>query len=67
MDAALLEADAANWFQGEGDSRIDALVAARSEAKTKRDFQEADRIRAELAAEGILLEDGLAGTSWRRA
>jgi cysteinyl-tRNA synthetase len=63
----LLRDDAAAWFQGEGDSRIDALIAARREAKKRRDFAEADRIRAELADEGILLEDGASGTSWRRA
>ncbi|HEY0148822.1 MAG TPA: cysteine--tRNA ligase [Allosphingosinicella sp.] len=55
------------WFQGAGDERIDSLVSARSEAKKNRDFAEADRIRAELTAEGILLEDGPNGTTWRRA
>jgi cysteinyl-tRNA synthetase len=55
------------WFQGDGDSRIDGLVAARSEAKRNRDFAQADRIRAELAGEGVLLEDGPRGTTWRRA
>ncbi|WP_106639474.1 cysteine--tRNA ligase [Allosphingosinicella vermicomposti] len=59
--------DATSWFQGEGDARIDALITARAEAKKNRDFVEADRIRSELAAEGILLEDGPAGTTWRRA
>ncbi|HYD12128.1 MAG TPA: cysteine--tRNA ligase [Allosphingosinicella sp.] len=63
----LLEGGASAWFQGEGDSRIDGLVAARTEAKQKRDFAEADRIRDALAAEGILLEDSPVGTSWRRA
>jgi cysteinyl-tRNA synthetase len=55
------------WFQGEGDARIDALVAARTEAKKSRNFAEADRIRAELTAQGIMLEDGPQGTTWRRA
>jgi cysteinyl-tRNA synthetase len=63
----LLEGGASAWFRGAGDARIDGLVAARSEAKARRDFAEADRIRAELAAEGIVLEDGPDGTIWRRA
>ena len=63
----LLGETSAAWFQGEGDERIDALVAARAEAKKLRDFAEADRIRAELAEEGVLLEDSAQGTTWRRA
>jgi cysteinyl-tRNA synthetase len=47
--------------------RVDRLVEVRAEAKKRRDFTEADRIREELAAEGILLEDGPAGTTWRRS
>jgi cysteinyl-tRNA synthetase len=48
-------------------ARIDQLVAQRSAARAARDWAESDRIRDALAAEGILLEDGPAGTSWRRA
>ena len=63
----LLGASSEQWFQGEGDaSEIEARIEARTEAKKNRDFVEADRIRDELKAEGILLEDGPGGTTWRR-
>ena len=61
------------WFrtfmgltEAQGDS-IERRVNARTDAKQRRDFAEADRIRDELVREGILLEDGPSGTSWRRA
>jgi len=64
----LLESSSEEWFQGDGDSAaIEARVAERVEAKKTRDFATADRIRDELKAEGILLEDGPGGTTWRRA
>ncbi|MFC7537399.1 cysteine--tRNA ligase [Sphingomonas sp. GCM10030256] len=55
------------WFRGDGSSDVDTRMQARTEAKARRDFAEADRIRDELKAEGILLEDGPGGTTWRRA
>ena len=51
----------------EGDAEIDALVAARTEAKANKDFAEADRIRDELAAQGITVEDTATGPIWYRA
>ncbi|WP_324808926.1 cysteine--tRNA ligase [Sphingomonas sp. LY29] len=63
----LMTMSAEAWFRGDGDADIDRQVIARTEAKANRDFATADRIRAELKAEGILLEDGPAGTTWRRA
>jgi cysteinyl-tRNA synthetase len=63
----LLTVSTALWFQGDGDARVDALVRDRAEAKQRRDFAEADRIRRDLATEGIILEDTPDGTTWRRA
>jgi len=55
------------WFRGGGDTQnIDTLIARRADAKARRDFAEADRIRDALAADGVLLEDGPEGTTWRR-
>jgi cysteinyl-tRNA synthetase len=51
----------------ESDPRIDALVAEREAARERRDFATADRIRRQLADEGILLEDTPQGSRWRRA
>jgi len=45
---------------------IDRLIEARHAARRRRDFAAADRIRGDLAARGVLLEDGAGATRWKR-
>ncbi|QAA93884.1 cysteine--tRNA ligase [Pollutimonas thiosulfatoxidans] len=77
----LLQADPARYLQspsryqrsGSADTvlsgeQIEALIQARADAKQQRNFAEADRIRSELQAAGVELEDKAGGvTQWRRA
>jgi cysteinyl-tRNA synthetase len=50
------------------DDEIEQRIAARAAARARRDFRESDRIRDELGASGVVLEDKPGGeTRWRRA
>jgi cysteinyl-tRNA synthetase len=49
-----------------GEDGVADLVAQRDAARREKNFAEADRIRGELAARGITLEDTPAGTVWHR-
>jgi len=51
---------------GLSDEQVNALVDARVAARKGKNWAESDRIRDELAAQGVILEDGAGGTTWRR-
>jgi cysteinyl-tRNA synthetase len=68
----LLERDPAAWFAGDASDdldpgAIDALLEQRTRARADKDFAEADRIRDELSAMGVVIEDSPDGPQWRRA
>jgi cysteinyl-tRNA synthetase len=65
----LLAGDARSWRQAgaEDAAAIEAAIEARLAARRAKDWAEADRIRNALAAQGVVLEDGAGGTTWRRA
>jgi cysteinyl-tRNA synthetase len=70
----LLQQDPQAWFHaqtarhtGLDAARIEDLVAQRAAARAARDFATADRIRAVLEAEGVVVEDRAGGSIWRRA
>ncbi|WP_144822085.1 cysteine--tRNA ligase [Marinobacter piscensis] len=61
---AYFQADSAGVLSAED---IEAKIQARAEARKARDFAGADRIRDELAEQGVILDDSREGTSWRRS
>jgi cysteinyl-tRNA synthetase len=65
----LAQSDPGQWLQGGTDdaAAIEAAIAARLAARKAKNWAEADRIRDELKAQGIILEDGAGGTTWKRA
>ncbi len=68
----ILQYQPEEWFQGLGADDaitaedIEALIALRQQAKLDKDYLRADQIRDELLAQGVILEDSRAGTSWKR-
>ena len=62
---AYLQAGAAQQ-EGLPAEEVERLIAARKAARAAKDWKEADRLRGELDAAGIVIEDGAGGTTWRR-
>ena len=65
----LLQADPQQFLQAGvsvDEATIQSRIEARAAAKKAKDFAQADAIRQELAAQGIVLKDGAGGTTWER-
>ena len=68
----LLESDPAAWLQesatggGMAAAEIEQLIGKREQARSRGDYETADRIRQQLDDAGVAVEDGAGGSSWRR-
>jgi cysteinyl-tRNA synthetase len=69
----VLQQEPSVWLQGSSSSsvvdaiEVENLIAARNAARKSKDFKEADRIRDQIAALGVVIEDRADGTHWRKA
>jgi len=69
----VLQQDPSAWLHGAAPAvhvdagEVERLIAARNAARQARDFAEADRLRAQIAAMGVVIEDRADGTHWRLA
>jgi cysteinyl-tRNA synthetase len=67
----LLQSDPQAFLRGGGDggltdAQIEDLIVRRAQARKNRNWAESDRLRDELKAQGVILEDTAGQTSWRR-
>lgn len=66
----LLLTDPSSFLQSglddEDKASIEQLINERLQARTERNWERADQIRADLLSRGIELEDGANGTTWRK-
>jgi cysteinyl-tRNA synthetase len=67
----ILQEDPESWFAGASDDLdadlVERLINDRNQARQARDYASADRVRAQLQAMGVAIEDGPGGTRWRRS
>lgn len=67
----LLKQNPKDWFQAASDgdleaAQIETLIAERVDAKNNKNYARSDEIRNSLKEQGIVLEDGPQGTTWKR-